>query len=402
MEWQMESDSRRIRRIRITLIPAHVLTPDERSPWLPVVRGILFIKNTPCYIAHMPELPEVQTTVNGLNAKVKGLIIRDVWTDYRSPHHIGKDNIKNPDFFAKFRDAVVGARIIGARRRAKNILIDLAPIEKKHGKKSIVTESKTILIHMKMTGHVMFGEYVFDKKIAAAKGSDPWKAADRNADNPLNDSFNRFIHFVLTLGKDSGKNGAKYDEDKQLVLSDMRKFGKVTLIPTVQTLYGGETHPDLSHLGPEPLDEKFTFSIFDKQLSKRPNGPIKQTLMDQALIAGVGNIYSDEILWRASVHPKSQYGKIPADVRKEMYKATKEMLRKGIDFGGDSMSDYRNIDGLPGEFQGQHKAYRRTGKPCGKTVLFNGEKVICNGIIKRIVVGGRSTHFCDRHQVLYT
>lgn len=349
----------------------------------------------------MPELPEVQTTVNGLNAKVKGLVIRDAWTDYRSPHHAGKDNIKNPDFFAKFRDSIIGARIIGARRRAKNILIDLAPTQRKDGKKSVIIESKTILIHMKMTGHVMFGEYVFDKKIETAKGSDPWKASDRDPKNPLNDSFNRFIHFVLTLGKESDVAGKDSGDEIQLVLSDMRKFGKVTLIPTAQTLYGGETHPDLSHLGPEPLDEKFTFAVFDKQLSKRPHAPIKQALMDQTLIAGVGNIYSDEILWRASVHPKSPYGKIPADIRKDMYKATKEMLRKGIDFGGDSMSDYRNIDGLPGEFQGQHKAYRRTGKPCGKTVLFNGEKVMCNGIIKRIVVGGRSTHFCDRHQVLY-
>lgn len=369
----------------------------------------------------MPELPEVQTTVNGLNAKVKGMVIRDAWTDYRSPHHAGKDNIKNPDFFAKFRDSVIGAKIIGARRRAKNILIDLAPVQKPQGKsggKSTVTESKTILIHMKMTGHVMFGEYVFDsgsaslgmgKKIAAAKESDPWKAADRDAKNPLNDPFNRFIHFVLTLGKDGekqsgkvrGKSANKPSAEKQLVLSDMRKFGKVTLLPTAETLYGSEKGPDLSHLGPEPLDENFHFAVFDKQLLKRQHAPIKQALMDQSLIAGVGNIYSDEILWRASIHPQSQYAKIPMEARKDMFKATKEMLRKGIDFGGDSMSDYRNIDGLPGAFQGQHKAYRRTGKTCDKSILFSGKKVICKGTIVRKVIGGRSGHFCDRHQVLY-
>jgi formamidopyrimidine-DNA glycosylase len=318
----------------------------------------------------MPELPEVQTTVNGINAKTKGWVIADVWTDYNSRSHVGKDNIKNPKFFIKFHKAIVGAKIKGARRRAKNILIDL-------------DHSQTILIHMKMTGHVMCGEYFFNKK----ETRDPWRASNKDPKDPLNDPFNRFIHFVLTLQKAT--------HTKHLVLSDMRKFGKITLLPTEQTLYGKEKHPELSHLGPEPLDQNFTFNIFDTQLSKRPNTPIKQALMDQTLIAGVGNIYSDEILWRANVHPRSQYGKIPAAIRKDIYKATKEMLLKGIDFGGDSMSDYRNIDGLPGRFQGQHKAYRKTGKTCGK-------KVKCNGIIKRLVIGGRSGHFCDVHQNMYT
>lgn len=325
----------------------------------------------------MPELPEVQTTVDGINAKTKGMTIVDAWTDYRSPSHEGKENIKNPDFFRRFRHAVMGARIKGARRRAKNILIDL-------------DNDQTILIHMKMTGHIMFGEYICSKK----ESRDPWKAADRDPKNPLNDPFNRFIHLVFTLCKTGGKA-------KHLVLSDMRKFGKVILLPTKETSHGKESHPELSHLGPEPLDRDFTFAIFDKRLSKRPNAPIKQALMDQTLIAGIGNIYSDEILWRASVHPKSQYGKIPMPIRKDMLAATKEMLLKGIDFGGDSMSDYRNIDGLPGRFQGEHKAYRRTGKICGKKVRYDGKAVICNGMIRRLVIGGRSGHFCDIHQKQY-
>lgn len=331
----------------------------------------------------MPELPEVQTTVAGINAKAKDWVIADAWTDYRSPSHAGKDNIKNPKFFARFRDAVVGAKIKGARRRAKNILIDL-------------DNGNSILIHMKMTGHVMCGEYKFDAKSAR----DPWKAASNDQKHPLNDPFNRFIHFVLTLKKSAAKNGQV--KEKHLVLSDMRKFGKVTLIPTAETLYGKEAHPELSHLGPEPLDENFTFEIFDARLSKRPNAPIKQTLMDQTLIAGVGNIYSDEILWRADVHPKSRYSEIPAPIRKDMFKATKEMLLKGIDFGGDSMSDYRNIDGLPGEFQGQHKAYKRTGKSCEKRGAGNKGGRSCSGMIRRMVIGGRSSHYCDRHQNLYT
>ncbi len=328
----------------------------------------------------MPELPEVQTTVDGLNARTKGRVITDAWTDYRSPSHAGKDNIKNPKFFARFRDAVIGAKIKGARRRAKNILIDL-------------DNGETILIHMKMTGHVMHGRYSFDKN----SKTDPWKAADPDPENPLNDPFNRFIHLAFTLCKTSGKDA----NPTRLVLSDMRKFGKVTIIPTDETAYGKESHPELSHLGPEPLDQKFTFAIFDARLSKRQNAPIKQALMDQTLIAGIGNIYSDEIFWKAGIHPKSQYKNIPGPIRKDMFKATKEMLLKGIDFGGDSMSDYRNIDGLPGEFQGQHKAYRRTGKECGMRAALSGKRVICKGTIERLVIGGRSAHFCNRHQIIF-
>ena len=112
--------------------------------------------------------------------------------------------------------------------------------------------------------------------------------------------------------------------------------------------------------------------------------------MDQSIISGIGNIYSDEILWRAGVHPLSNPIAIPEKNLKLMFKATKEILNKGIDFGGDSMSDYRNIEGLPGKFQSKHEAYRRTGKPCRKKG--------CKGIILRKVIGGRSAHFCSVHQ----
>ena len=115
--------------------------------------------------------------------------------------------------------------------------------------------------------------------------------------------------------------------------------------------------------------------------------------MDQELIAGIGNIYSDEILWRASVHPLSHPNKIPEKNMKEMFKAMKETLKKGIDFGGDSMSDYRNIDGERGKFQEYHHAYQRKGKACDKRG--------CKGIIARMVVGTRSAHFCPVHQKQY-
>ncbi len=173
-------------------------------------------------------------------------------------------------------------------------------------------------------------------------------------------------------------------------LCDTRKFAKVTLLPTpsmYETIH-------LKGIGPEPLEENFTFPIFKKQLEKKPNGKIKLVLMDQSVIAGIGNIYADESLWRAEIHPEESVKNLfKKELElKKLYTAIRSTLSKGIDFGGDSMSDYRNIHGERGKFQEQHMAYRKTGTACMKKG--------CKGKITRIVVGGRSTHFCNVHQKL--
>ena len=284
----------------------------------------------------MPELPEVQTTVNGLNQTVKGKKIVDVQTNYNSPHYVGKDDIKNPKFFALFRKKVRSQKILKTERRAKNILIHLS-------------NRYTILVHMKMTGHFVY-----------------------------NHPATAFVRLDFKLN-----NG------KHLVLSDLRKFAKVTLVKTD----GLEKSFHLEHLGPEPLDKNFKFPNFNFQIQKKPRRKIKQVLMDQSLISGIGNIYSDEILWRVGIHPLSHPNKIPERNLKAMFKAMKETLRKGLDFGGDSMSDYRNIKGEKGNFQNYHQAYKKTGRKCGRKD--------CGGIIKRIVIGARSAHFCPAHQKLF-
>lgn len=284
----------------------------------------------------MPELPEVQTTVDGINRTVRGRVIKDVWTEYKSAHKMHRGSIKEPKFFKEFKKKVIGQKILKAERRAKNILIHLSG-------------GHTILAHMKMTGFFFYNP---------PKGE-------------------KFIRLMFTLDKGV------------LAFSDMRKFAKVTVVDT------DKIHDSihLSHLGPEPLDKKFTFEIFLERIMKKSKGKIKTVLMDQELISGIGNIYSDEILWRSNIHPLSIPGKIPLRNLKEMYLSTKETLNKGIDFGGDSMSDYKNIYGRPGKFQNEHQAYRRTGKKCSKRG--------CKGIIKRLVVGTRSAHFCSVHQKLF-
>jgi formamidopyrimidine-DNA glycosylase len=303
----------------------------------------------------MPELPEVQTTVNGINDEAKSLVITDVWTDYKSLFHANKQNIKNPEYFTQFKKDVIGAKILNASRKGKNVLIHLS-------------NGNTILTHMKMTGHYMYGEFIQEKS----------KWLPKDTEGPLADPYNRHIHLVFSLS-----------DGKQLAFADLRKFAKVFVFKTK------DEHEvlDLMHLGPDPLSHDFTYKVFKEQILKRPKGRIKQVLMDQELVSGIGNIYSDEILWAASVHPESQPAKIPEENFKQMYKAAKETLKKGINFGGDSDSDYRNIYGEKGKFQSKHNAYRRTGKPCPKKD---------GGIIERKMIAGRSGHFCTIHQKLYT
>jgi len=292
----------------------------------------------------MPELPEVQTTVSGLNKTVVGKRISSVWTDWPKMFRDGS--------FARFKKEVSDKKILSASRRGKHVLVHLSG-------------DLTVIIHMKMTGHLLYGDWELK--------NGNWKP--KNKKSPLNDPFNRFVHAVFIL------SGGKH-----LAFSDTRKFGKIALAKTSE-LAGS---PHLAHLGPEPLNKNFDYKIFAERLSKKPRGRIKSVLMDQTVIAGIGNIYSDEMLWRAGIHPETRVEHLNGKITKKLFSAMKEVLRGGIEFGGDSMSDYRNVFGERGHFQERHRAYQRKGEKCGKSG--------CRGVIIRKIVGGRSAHFCPVHQ----
>lgn len=303
----------------------------------------------------MPELPEVQTTVNGLKKLIIGLAITDVWSNYRSEYYLGSETIKDPAYYSFFKKEAVGKEIISVERRAKNILINL-------------DSGLTILIHLKMTGHLLFGRYEFDSK----NKKDPWNPIGPEA---LKEPYNRYVRLMFTLS-----NGF------HLALSDVRRFAKTTIVPT-EIIHDS---PHLLGLGPEPLHAGFTIKKFGARLSLRPAGKIKQVLTDQTIIAGLGNIYADETLWRAGIHPATLVKDIPKKRLLDLFHVIKKTLHEGISLGGDSMSDYRNVHGEKGSFQEEHCAYRMTGKAC--------KKKGCGGTIRRMVLGGRSTHYCDVHQ----
>jgi len=303
----------------------------------------------------MPELPEVHTTATILDKLVSGKKILSVWTDYNSSFYRGKENIKDPEYFKKFLEGVSNREIVRVFRRAKNILLD-------------IEGSSTVLIHMKMTGHLLYGDYTYLRR------SDSWEPTDKQSS--LGGPMSRFVHLVFTL-----------DDGKFLAFSDMRKFATVTLIPNKDAL-----EKVFSSLGPEPLEKGFNLNLFKQSLQGKPKGKIKTVLMDHKVIAGIGNIYSDEILWASSVYPETIVSKLTKENFHNMFYAMKMLLAKGIDFGGDSMSDYRNPYGEKGSFQLHHEAYRRTGEKCRKKG--------CLGTIVRKVVNGRSAHFCNKHQKL--
>jgi len=272
----------------------------------------------------MPELPEVQTTVQGLKDKVLNRTFVDIWTD--TPKIIKKDGV------AGFRKKIIDKKINNVWRRGKNIIFDLSG-------------GLHLLVHQKMTGHLLY---------------DKWEE----------DKVNSYIRLKFFL-----------DNGKVLALSDLRKFAKVELLSE------DELEKELSSLGQEPLDENFTFDNFKKALKR---GKIKQVLMRQELIAGIGNIYSDEILWRSGVNPFRDASKLSEKELKNIYKAMKSILRKGVRLRGTSISDYRDIEGKMGNFGNVRKVYRKEGQKCSR----------CGDIIKRKKIGGRSAHFCPACQPL--
>ncbi len=307
----------------------------------------------------MPELPEVQTTVQGLKQTVVGKTISFLWSDLPTKNHPRKDEIKNLTFWKRFKKTVHRATITDTHRRGKNILIFL-------------NNGFTILIHMKMTGHLMVGNYRKGKRQDGVKQHNWTWWGDTPA---LQDPFNRFIHFVIT-----------FTDTSSLVLCDARKFGTVTLVKNEEL----KNSRHLKHLGPDALEDNISLSNFQKQIMKRKNVPIKSALLDQSLITGIGNIYSDEMLFLSGIHPRRTPASLSAQEWKKLWQSMRPVLEKGIDFGGDSTSDYRNVYGEHGNFHHTHNAYRRTGKKCTQKN--------CTGTITRIVVGGRSAHFCDKHQ----
>jgi formamidopyrimidine-DNA glycosylase len=282
----------------------------------------------------MPELPEVQNTINGLIKKVLNRTFIDVWTDIKRFKNI-KQKIKNK-------------KIKKLYRRGKNIIFELS-------------DNFSLLVHQKMTGHLLYGEWILKYG--------KWQPIKNKN---LEDPYNRFLHIIFFL-----------DNKKMFALSDVRKFAKIKFYKTE------ELKKELEKLGPEPLDKNFTFEKF-KKLFEKKSGKIKQVLMDQNVISGIGNIYASEVLWVSKIHPEKSVAKLSEKELKFLYKAIKKVLEISVKLGGESFSDYRKPDGSKGGFDSERKVYKRENQKCKR----------CKTLIKRIKIGQRSSFFCPICQKL--
>lgn len=293
----------------------------------------------------MPELPEVETIVRQLNKTVKNEIITDFWTD--SPN-----NIKGNFSFAQFVRLLKGRKILEITRKGKNILFAL-------------DRDFFLWVHLKLTGHFLLGDFEYQ--------DGKWEPRDQRI---FLDPQNRFLHWVFTL-----KNGQK------LALSDMRKFVRLQLLTKKEL----QENKDLNHLGPDPLSSSFTFKVFLQQLQKA-KGEIKLVLMDQRVISGLGNIYANEVLWRAKIHPLKEVSRLQKEELRRLFQAIKQVLTLAVKYQGTSAKDesYRQLYGQKGNYAKFLKVYQREGQPCPR----------CGTPLKRFKQKDRSSFYCPHCQIL--
>ena len=288
----------------------------------------------------MPELPEVEIIKRGLQEKIVGKTIADV-------------EVRAAKSFQGKSEDVKGTEIKSVERKAKMIVIALS-------------NGKFLLIHLKLTGQLVFDRKAGDKSSRVA-GGHPSK--DWVADLP-----SKFTYVIF-----------HFTDGGILYFNDLRKFGYIKVLTKdeleKQNLY--------KNLGPEPYSKDLTPEYLMKIFSRRPKAKIKQLIMDQAVIAGVGNIYADESLFCARIVPT----RAAKDVKRSELVKILECLKKVMDFsiahGGSSENTFVDVEGKQGKMQDYFRVYRKTGQKCPNN---------CGGVIKRITLGGRGTHFCPQCQ----
>ncbi len=283
----------------------------------------------------MPELPEIETTKNDLSEKIIGKKITDLWVGLP-----GKVSIKSSFLEKDEKSIVKGKRIQRIERKGKNIIFVLS------GKRSI-------LIHQKISGHLLLGKW----KLISGK----WITKDKK----LSERVNSFLYFIIFL-----------DNGLMVSLSDPRQFFKVEIWKNNELLEAMEK------IGPDALEIKRKEF---KEIIKKRKGEIKKLLLNQEFISGIGNIYSDEILWDAEISPFRKACSLTEKEKDALYSSMMKILKKALKLQGDSISDYRLINGGKGQYQNFHKVYQRDGLFC---------KRLDKGIIKKKKFGNRHLRYC--------
>jgi formamidopyrimidine-DNA glycosylase len=241
-----------------------------------------------------------------------------------------------------------GATVTAVRRRAKVLIIDLS-------------SDYSLVVHLKMTGQLVFRSQ-----------KEHFGAGHPNS-SLIGELPDKSTRVIITFADHS-----------TLYFNDQRKFGWMRLLPTPEV----EQLDFFQKVGPEPLAADFTAEQFIARLMRRKSSAIKAVLLDQTVVAGIGNIYSDESLWGAKIHPQTRVADIPAPQLEELFKSLQAVLRLSIEKGGSTDRNYVNHEGKRGSYLGFANVFRREGQPCPR----------CGTPIVKLRVAGRGTHICPHCQ----
>lgn len=287
----------------------------------------------------MPELPEVEIVKRGLKKRIvnQQILKHEVLREKSFPN----DKILAKKFLNK-------ATITDVRRRAKILFIDLS-------------SDYSLMIHLKMTGQLVY----------RTQGDSSFGAGHPN-NSLISNLPDNSTRVVLALSQG------------QLFFNDQRVFGWMKLIPTAELA----NLDIIRSLGPEPLKKEFTYELFTNQIERRKNSGIKSVLLDQKIIAGIGNIYADEALWLARINPETKVHELTIPAKKRLHKAIPKVLNEGISAGGSTDRNYVNAEGQKGSYLVFAKVFRRENLPCPS----------CGTPIEKIRVASRGTHICPNCQ----
>ena len=290
----------------------------------------------------MPELPEVETIRIGLARLLSGKRVREV-TVFDSPKSF-------PNDAAQVEHFLYGSRVNAVHRRAKVLLIEL-------------DSDYTLVIHLKMTGQLVF------------RGDESF-GAGHPTDSLIGELPDRSTRVVID-----------FDDGSQLFFNDQRKFGWIKLLPTDNV----ELLPFFQKLGPEPLESTTTAKMFIQRIRRRKNSMIKPAILDQSVLAGVGNIYADESLWAAKIHPETRVGAVTDNELNSLFEEICAVLQLSIDKGGSTDKNYVDAEGKRGSYLTFANVFRREGLSCRR---HPDQEII------KLKVAGRGTHICPVCQIV--
>lgn len=286
----------------------------------------------------MPELPEVETVRLGLARLVIGKTISSISFDWPKGFPNAQSDV---DAFA------VGVRITDIRRRAKVLLIELS-------------SGYTFVTHLKMTGQLVY------------RGDENFGAGHPN-ESLIGNLPDKSTRVIFT-----------FSDGSRLFFNDQRKFGWIKLLPTSEVRH----MPFMQKVGPEPLEDDFTYDVFEPRMMRRKSSGVKAVLLDQSVLAGIGNIYADEALWGARIHPETKVCDVPKDRLIELHTEIIYVLKLSIEKGGSTDRNYVNVEGKRGSYIDFARVFRRENLPCPR----------CGTTIIKTRAAGRGTHTCPKCQ----